>query len=166
MIQKTFGSSLRALAVRSSSSQEDLPNQAGAGLYDSFLDIDTPNKLRTAITDVWLSLFTKRAVMSRRQLQTHALPLMAVLIQEQVRSDYCFILHTRDPNTKEQKVYAEVAVGLGETLCGSNQQGTPYRLQIDGGKVKVTSFCNYSLAVVPEKSVAVNYTEVEMSLNP
>lgn len=71
MITSEFGPS-KLLAVRSSSSQEDLPNQAGAGLYDSYLDVPSDDKepLIIAIVNVWCSLFTKRAVMSRRQLQT------------------------------------------------------------------------------------------------
>ena len=84
------------LAVRSSSSQEDLPNQAGAGLYDSVLDVDSNDNqaIVDAITQVWLSLFTKRAVISRRQLKGAKVPLMAVLVQEQIKSEYSFILHS------------------------------------------------------------------------
>ena len=41
MIQSEFGGQSNPLiAVRSSSSQEDLEGQAGAGLYDSVLDVD------------------------------------------------------------------------------------------------------------------------------
>jgi len=99
-----------------------LPNQAGAGLYDSYLDIDSHDSemLLKAITDVWLSLFTKRAVLSRRQLKNQHMPLMAVLVQQQVNADFCFVLHTRDPLTKEASTIAEIAVGLGETLCGGS----------------------------------------------
>lgn len=47
---------------------EDLEGQAGAGLYDSILNVDPTSiqAIKKALTDVWLSLFTKRAVLSRR----------------------------------------------------------------------------------------------------
>ena len=47
------------LAVRSSSTLEDLDKMAGAGLYDSILNVksDDPEFLKNAILSVWLSLF-------------------------------------------------------------------------------------------------------------
>jgi phosphoenolpyruvate synthase/pyruvate phosphate dikinase len=42
---------------------------AGAGLFDSYLNIhlSDPNQLLKAIVDVWFSLFTERAIISRKQ---------------------------------------------------------------------------------------------------
>jgi len=70
------------IAVRSSSSQEDLANQAGAGLYDSVLDVNPAeiSQIKAALKQVWLSLFTKRAVLSRRQSVNARAPLMAILV--------------------------------------------------------------------------------------
>ena len=55
--------------MRSSSTLEDLNKMAGAGLFDSFLNITLSNKdqLTEAIVKVWLSLFTERAIISRNQ---------------------------------------------------------------------------------------------------
>ena len=114
------------LAVRSSSSQEDLAGQAGAGLYDSVLNVDVRDAqaIQKALTDVWLSLFTKRAVLSRRQSVGTAahtvVPLMAVLVQEQISPSYSFVLHTKDPFSASDLMYAELAVGLGETLASAS----------------------------------------------
>lgn len=57
------------VAVRSSSTLEDLKNMAGAGLFDSILNVPLSNMqyLRRAIVEVWLSLFTERAITSRKQ---------------------------------------------------------------------------------------------------
>ena len=56
------------LAVRSSSTLEDLDKMAGAGLFDSILNVplSDPKELRKAIVDVWLSLYTQRATISRK----------------------------------------------------------------------------------------------------
>ena len=56
------------VAVRSSSTLEDLSRMAGAGLFDSFLNVslDCKQELIDAIVRVWLSLFTERAIISRK----------------------------------------------------------------------------------------------------
>lgn len=57
------------LAVRSSSTLEDLKGMAGAGLYDSVLNVDIRSKqaILSAIEQVWKSLFTERAIVSRKR---------------------------------------------------------------------------------------------------
>ena len=92
---------------------------------------------------------------------------MAVLVQEQIKADYSFILHSRDPfSTDKESVYGEVAIGLGETLASGNQQGTPYRLASDGDKCEVKAFANYSEAVVSGGKVKIDYTTVALSAEP
>ena len=56
------------VAVRSSSTLEDLKNMAGAGLFDSILNVPLSDiaNVRKAIVNVWLSLFTERAIISRK----------------------------------------------------------------------------------------------------
>ena len=45
---------------------EDLIGYSGAGLYDSFVSVKpTVETLKQSISDVWRSLFSKRAVISR-----------------------------------------------------------------------------------------------------
>ena len=56
---------------------------------------------------------------------------MAVLIQEQLTPDLCFVLHTTSPTSDNRDdVMAELAVGLGETLA-SGTRGSPWRLSAD-----------------------------------
>lgn len=134
------------------------------------MDAGNPAAISKALTDVWLSLFTKRAVISRRQLGGARVPLMAILVQEQVKSQYSFILHSRDPVAKAGQasvgIYAEVAVGLGETLASGNQTGVPYRLSTsaDGASVEVKAFANYSKAVVANQAdQTIDYSQQELS---
>src|SRR6266403_519764 len=45
---------------------------------------------------------------------------MAVLIQQVVEADYAFVIHTVNPLTgNREEIYAEVVLGLGETLVGN-----------------------------------------------
>jgi alpha-glucan,water dikinase len=44
---------------------------------------------------------------------------MAVLVQKIVPADYAFVIHTKNPsNNDENELYAELVVGMGETLVG------------------------------------------------
>lgn len=56
--------------MRSSSTLEDLKKMAGAGLFDSVLNVELDNTeaVKKAIVEVWVSLFSERAVQSRKQL--------------------------------------------------------------------------------------------------
>ena len=56
------------LAVRSSANVEDLAGMSAAGLYESVVGVPAadPKAVRAAVAEVWASLFTRRAVMSRR----------------------------------------------------------------------------------------------------
>ncbi len=56
---------------------------------------------------------------------------MAVLVQEQLGSEYSFVLHTRSPVEQDPNLlYAELAAGLGETLA-SGTRGSPWRLAVN-----------------------------------
>lgn len=59
-------------------------------------------------------------------------------------------------------VYAELAVGLGETLASASQPGLPYKLS--GGEVR--GFANYSHALKAKTSKTVDYSEEVLSCNP
>jgi phosphoenolpyruvate synthase/pyruvate phosphate dikinase len=141
------------LAVRSSSTLEDLDKMAGAGLFDSILNVrlEDQEDLKMAIIDVWLSLHTQRAIISRKQnkIKTeHA--QMAVLVQQMIDSVFSFIIHSTNPMTDDaNQVYIELAVGQGETLASANQTGTPYRLTYDKTtkECKIVSFSSYSFGL-------------------
>jgi len=73
------------------------------------------------IRRVWSSKWNERAHLSRRARGIgHEDLFMAVLIQEVVEADYSFVIHTANPVTGERdEIYAEVVLGLGETLVGN-----------------------------------------------
>lgn len=56
---------------------------------------------------------------------------MAVLVQQQLSPDLSFVLHTVNPlDGDRDTMYAELAVGLGETLA-SGTRGSPWRLAVN-----------------------------------
>lgn len=56
------------LAVRSSANVEDLAGLSAAGLYESVVGVpvDDATELAKAVCEVWASLYSRRAVLSRR----------------------------------------------------------------------------------------------------
>ena len=89
-----FGPDTR-LAVRSSANGEDLEKLASAGLYDSVINVRAAEASK-AIAQVWSSLWTRRATLSRTRAGIpHSQIHMAVLLQEMVTPDLSFILRTR-----------------------------------------------------------------------
>ncbi|KHG00248.1 Phosphoglucan, water dikinase, chloroplastic -like protein [Gossypium arboreum] len=137
------------LIVRSSANVEDLVGMSAAGLYESIpnVSLSNPTVFSDAVSQVWASLFTRRAVLSRRAAgisQKDA--TMAVLVQEMLSPDLSFILHTLSPTEQDHNIVeAEIAPGLGETLA-SGTRGTPWRVL--SGKfdrtVRTLAFANFS----------------------
>jgi phosphoglucan,water dikinase len=120
------------LAIRSSSNLEDNSGQAGAGLFDSYLNIDLNNKSEVIkhIAKVWASVFNSRAIINRRNSNIDTkVARMSVIIMQMTEPDFCYVIHTINPiNGNKNEVYIELAIGLGETLAQSNQKGAPYRI--------------------------------------
>ena len=73
------------------------------------------------VTRVWASKWNERAYYSRAS--RHILEdnlMMAVLIQQVIKADYAFVIHTVNPiNGNRDELYAEIVLGLGETLVGN-----------------------------------------------
>lgn len=141
------------LIVRSSANVEDLEGMSGAGLYESIPNVraSEPENFGKAVAQVWASLYTRRAVLSRRVAgvpQKEA--AMAVLVQELLSPQLSFVLHTVSPvDRNENVVEAEIASGLGETLA-SGTRGSPWRVAGNkfDGSTKVLAFANFSKELV------------------
>ncbi|MBF0336741.1 MAG: hypothetical protein HQL05_02820 [Nitrospirae bacterium] len=73
------------------------------------------------IKQVYASAWNERAYLSRRNMGIpHEALSMAVLIQGVIEAEYAFVIHTLNPlNNSRDELYAEVVLGLGETLVGN-----------------------------------------------
>jgi len=169
-IAAQFGRSAR-LMVRSSANCEDLEELAGAGLYDSIANV-AAGDVAASVRVVWASLWTRRAALSRRQAGIpHAQVHVAVLIQQMLTPDFSFVLHTVNPlNRDGRHVYAEIAVGLGETLASAGEHGSPYRFICDksSGATTTLALANFSHALRPDpaggvRRAVVDYSQISLS---
>ena len=121
---------------------EDNPAETLARLREKLLHLAAPSELRNALQEhwqraglpsvaweqmwhaicrVWASKWNDRAYLSRRARGVpHDSLQMAVLIQQVVPADYAFVIHTANPITGDRnQIFAEVVLGLGETLVGN-----------------------------------------------
>merc|ERR1712216_178204 len=74
-----------------------------------------------ALKGVWASKWNDRAYYSCKKAGIgQEFVQMAVLVQRLVEAEYAFVIHTVNPsNDDKDYMYAEVVVGLGETLVGN-----------------------------------------------
>ncbi|KAL9232718.1 hypothetical protein vseg_007793 [Gypsophila vaccaria] len=178
-ISEAFPNSSR-LIVRSSANVEDLAGMSAAGLYESIPNVSPSNPavFGNAVSRVWASLYTRRAVLSRRAAgvaQKEA--QMAILVQEMLSPDISFVLHTLSPTDNDKNVVeAEIAPGLGETLA-SGTRGTPWRLSANkfDGDVKTLAFANFSEEMLVNKAgqadgdvlrSTVDYSKKPLTIDP
>lgn len=102
------------------------PDELAASLQKVMYEARLPRLERwedgwKCIKGVWASKWNERAYLSRKMRGIPHFDLfMAVLIQELVEADYSFVIHTVNPATGDKgEIYAEVVLGLGETLVGN-----------------------------------------------
>ncbi|XP_022761795.1 phosphoglucan, water dikinase, chloroplastic-like isoform X2 [Durio zibethinus] len=151
-ITRVFPGNVR-LIVRSSANVEDLAGMSAAGLYESIPNVSpsSPTVFANAVSKVWASLYTRRAVLSRRAAGVSQKDArMAILVQEMLSPDLSFVLHTLSPTDHDHNyVEAEIAAGLGETLA-SGTRGTPWRVSSGkfDGLVRTLAFANFSEEMV------------------
>ena len=75
------------VAVRSSSTAEDLPDASFAGLQETFLNVKGEEYLIKSIKDCFASLYTDRAISYRKTMKYDNNVTISVCIQKMVRSD-------------------------------------------------------------------------------
>ena len=134
-------SGTRLLAVRSSSSSEDLPGASHAGVYDSVLGVRGIDELRHAIETVAESANGPRARAYRGSDEADAtMPTsgahMAVIVQRQVRADlggWSGVVFSHDPESGGAHVVIEAVAGLGAPLVSG--QVDPQRWQLRDGEL-------------------------------
>jgi pyruvate,water dikinase len=106
------------VAVRSSSTAEDLPEASFAGQQSTFLNVQGEDDVVTAVQKCWASLFEPRAIYYRKQQGFDGLKLgIAVPVQRMIASQSSGVMFTIEPLTSDaSKIVIEAIYGLGEGL--------------------------------------------------
>lgn len=141
------------VAVRSSGAMEDLENASFAGLYETYLFINSFTELKEAISKCFASskgqrvrdyLDTKGIAWSEESLR------MSVLVQKMVDAKIAGVLFTMNPfNGFQEEMYLEFCSGVGERLVSGHVTPTQVTYNwIEGKAVKVS--VNSESTTIPE----------------
>jgi len=123
------------VAVRSSATEEDLPDASFAGQQETFLNIQG-EKLIQRVKECWASLFTQRAIYYRNEQGfDHEAVDIAVVVQRMVDAEKSGVLFTSHPSTGEPKLIIEAAWGLGEAVVSGSVSPDNYVVDRDTGEV-------------------------------
>ena len=118
MIQR-YGEEI-SVAVRSSATAEDLPDASFAGQQDSYLNIRGIDNVKSAVKQVFASLYNDRAIAYRvHKGFDHSLIYLSAGIQKMVRSDTASsgVMFTVDTESGFDKVvFITSSYGLGECI--------------------------------------------------
>lgn len=108
--------------VRSSSTKEDGSQHSFAGLFESYMDIQTKEQVVEAIMKCWQSVTSERVLKySQRIGLTVADIQMAVIVQEFVEPDWAGVLFTAHPTTgNDKQMLIEACQGRGERLVSGH----------------------------------------------
>lgn len=110
------------VAVRSSATAEDLPTASFAGQQDTFLWVETKERVVEKVRRCWASLFTPRAINYRvKNNFPHEKVLISVGVQKMVNSKAAGVMFTLNPTDGDlSKVLIEGSWGLGETVVSGS----------------------------------------------
>jgi len=119
----------RAVAVRSSSPQEDRTGGSFAGLHESFINVRGLDAILGHIRLVWASLWSDGALLYRKELgMDMQKSAMAVIIQELVSGECSGVAFSRSPDGADHAV-VESVYGLNQGLVDGTI--TPDRWTLD-----------------------------------
>ncbi|AGM07598.1 PEP/pyruvate-binding domain-containing protein [Amycolatopsis keratiniphila] len=125
------------VAVRSSSTAEDLPDASFAGQYDTFLDVRGADEVLAAVRRCWASLWSDRATRYRAAHDTGHAPAIAVIVQRLVAAECAGVLYTANPvSGKRSEIVVDAAPGLGEAVVSGAVTPDHYRLSVEGETVE------------------------------
>lgn len=125
------------VAVRSSATAEDLPENSFAGQQATFLNIRGAQKVVEAVKGCFASLFEARAIYYRVvNKYDHMKVALAVPVQIMVNSDASGIMFTADPvNSDASIIIIEGGLGLGEAIVSGSV--TPDNYSVDKATMKI-----------------------------
>lgn len=107
-----------SVAVRSSSSAEDLQGASFAGQYETILDVRDFAQLMKSVKICWNSMFSARVKQyaSQKKIALEQFP-MGVLVQQLIAADVSGVIFSMNPVTHNQEeIVINASYGLGEAI--------------------------------------------------
>lgn len=155
ILSQEYDSNAIDVAVRSSGTAEDLPDASFAGQQESFLNVNTPEKLLQNVQKCLASLFTDRAISYRQSRGfDHFKVALSVGIQKMVRSDKSSsgIMFTIDTESgSENLILINSIFGLGENVVSGRVNADEFFVFKPMLKKGINSILKRSLGSKKEK---------------
>lgn len=117
-LKELTGSEDLAVAVRSSSSAEDLEDASFAGQYDTILNVRDEEQLLHAVKECWASVFSEhvRDYAAQKEISLEDFP-MGILVQQMVYPDVAGVIFSINPITENNdEIIINASYGLGESI--------------------------------------------------
>lgn len=130
-----------SLAVRSSANVEDSQHHSFAGIFESFLGLNSFEEVLYAVRHCWGSVWLPRtAVYCQRIGMPHQLVQMAILIQEMICIRIAGVTFTCDPISLNQNYIVVEATQQSESVVSGRVSPDYYKLSaIDGHSCVVSA---------------------------
>ncbi|MEN8907686.1 MAG: PEP/pyruvate-binding domain-containing protein [Clostridiales bacterium] len=126
LIIKEFNKLENKVAVRSSSTIEDLPEFSFAGQYTSYLNIDKSNLIETILM-CWQSLWNERAIEYRFKNTIKINFSHCVIVQELVNANVAGVVFSANPLTgNRDEVVVNSSFGFGESIVSGDVNPDQY----------------------------------------
>ncbi|KFA92173.1 phosphoenolpyruvate synthase [Archangium violaceum] len=126
----------RAVAVRSSATDEDTSATSFAGMHESYTHVVGDEAVLARLRECWASAFGQRVVAYRKSQGLTELPSLAVVVQEMVDSACSGVMFTADPATGDtRRLVIEAAWGLGEVVVGGQVEPDTYTVDKQGPRL-------------------------------
>ncbi|MBE9916900.1 phosphotransferase [Paenibacillus donghaensis] len=111
-----------SVAVRSSSTVEDLDQASFAGQYETFLHIHSETELLQKVKECWCSAFTDQVQNYQRKIgKNDGEGRMAVVVQGLIDADVSGVAFSENPVTFEKdKLVLSASYGLGESIVSGS----------------------------------------------
>lgn len=131
-IAPLFAEFAPAVAVRSSAVGEDSADASFAGQHLTVLNVMDAESVITAIQQVHASAYTAEAIAYRAKMGVEGEPAIAVVIQQQIRSEVAGVMFTKNPITNTNERYIEASWGLGEAVVAGMVVPDSFRISSEG----------------------------------
>lgn len=114
------------VAVRSSTSIEDSPDQTAAGLFQSNLGANNMGALKRHLLNTWASFFSERAIQYKEVLygkgNIDAREVQGAIIQDLIEADAAGVITSADLGSEDRgKIVINAGAGLGISVVDATQ---------------------------------------------
>ncbi len=142
------------VAVRTSATAEDMPDNSFAGMGETFLNIKGEANLLVAVRKCWASLFTGRSIYYRVQNKIpHEKVKISVVVMKMVESEVSGVMFSIDPvKNDKDRILIESVWGLGEMIVQGSVVPDTYVVQKDSFAILSKEISDQKTQLVRTKS--------------